>query len=71
MENKSLKNQKGKIDWLITLVPLFLIVGLCLLFFLLPDQSAKATGQLFSLFGDTMGAFYIVLGLGIFLIASA
>lgn len=69
MENQSLKSQKGKIDWMITLVPLFLIVGLCLLFFLLPDQSANATGKLFSLFGDTMGSFYIVLGLGVFLVA--
>jgi len=68
MDNKKL-TQKGKVDWMITLVPLFLIVGLCLLFFLLPEQSANATSQLFSLFGDTMGAFYLVVGLGVFLVA--
>lgn len=69
MKNKTLKPQKGQIDWLITLVPLILIVGLCLLFFLLPEQSANATNMLFSLFGDTMGSFYLVLGLGVFLVA--
>lgn len=69
MENKNLKGQTGKIDWMITLVPLIIVVALCLLFFLVPEQSAQVTGQLFSLFGDTMGSFYIVLGLGIFLVA--
>ena len=69
MENKSLKTQKGKIDWLITIVPLALVVVLCLLFFLVPGKSQNAIAQVNSLFGDTMGAFYIVVGLGIFLVA--
>ena len=37
--NKNITNTKGKIDWMITLVPLGIVIELCILFFLLPDQS--------------------------------
>ena len=36
--NKNITNTKGKIDWMITLVPLGIVIALCILFFLLPDQ---------------------------------
>ncbi len=60
-------NQKGKIDWMITLVPLALVVGMSLLFFFLPDQSNVVISQVRSLLGDTMGVYYLIIGLGIFL----
>ncbi len=56
-----------KIDWLITIVPLALIVGLSLLFFLLPEQSNVIIGQVRALLGDTMGVYYLIIGLGVFL----
>ena len=59
--------KKGKIDWMITLVPLALIVGLSVLFFLLPEQSNVVISQVRSLLGDTMGVYYLIIGLGIFL----
>ena len=68
MDNKPL-NQNKKVDWMITLVPLFLVVGLCLLFFLMPQQSNVVIAQIRSFLGDTMGSFYLVVGLGIFLVA--
>lgn len=69
MENNNLKNQKGKIDWLITLVPLVLVVTLCLLFFLMPEQSNTVINQVRFILGDTMGVYYLLIGLGIFLIS--
>ena len=36
MEKNMKDFERSKIDWLITLLPLIIIVGLCILFFLLP-----------------------------------
>ena len=33
------KKEQGKIDWMITLVPLAIVVALCVLFFFVPEQS--------------------------------
>ena len=56
-----------KIDWMVTLIPLGIISGLSILFFLFPRQSNIILSQVRFFFGDTMGTFYILLGLGIFL----
>ncbi len=61
--------KRGKIDWIITLVPLCIIVGLSLLFFILPEQSNSVINQVRFFLGDTMGSYYLVIGLGIFLIS--
>ena len=61
--------QKGRIDWLITIVPLALVVVLCLLFFLIPEASQSAITQINTFLGSKMGGFYIALGLSIFVIA--
>ena len=58
-----------KIDWFITLVPLFLIVLLCVLFFVWPVESNEYLGQIRYFFGDTLGSFYLVVGLGMFLLS--
>lgn len=62
-------SKKGTIDWLITIVPLAVVVGLGLLFFLMPEQSNRIISQIRFLFGDTLGVYYLVIGLGIFLIS--
>ena len=33
------KKERGKIDWMITLVPLAIVIALCVLFFFAPEQS--------------------------------
>ena len=64
------KEQKKKeIDWMITLVPLALIVALCIVFFFAPEQSNQVLGQIRFLFGDTFGTYYLVIGLGIFFLS--
>lgn len=67
MVNKS--ENKGKIDWMITLVPLALVVGLSVLFFFMPEQSNAVLSQIRFFFGDTFGTYYLIIGLGILLIS--
>ena len=62
-------SEKSKIDWMITLVPLIIVVGLCVLFFFAPEQSNIVLGEIRFFFGDTLGAYYLVIGLGIFLLS--
>ena len=60
---------KKRIDWMITLLPLILIGGLSILFFIAPEASNAVLSQVRFFFGDTLGTYYIVVGLGIFLIS--
>ena len=64
-----LSREKGKIDWLITLLPLAIIIALCILFFFMPEQSNAVLSQIRFFFGDTIGTYYLVIGLGIFLLS--
>lgn len=70
MNNNSNKNLiKKKVDWMITLVPFLLIVVLCILFFFMPDQSNAVLSQIRYFFGNTFGTYYLIIGLGIFLVS--
>ena len=59
------KKEHGKIDWMITLVPLAIVIALCVLFFLAPEQSNAVLSQIRFFLGDTFGTYYLVIGLGI------
>ena len=52
--------KEKKIDWIITLVPLAIIVALCILFFVLPEQSNAILSQVRFFFGDTFGSMEIL-----------
>lgn len=58
-----------KIDWMITLVPLILVVALCILFFIMPEQSNDVLSKVRYFFGDTFGIYYLIIGLGIFILS--
>lgn len=58
-----------KVDWMITLVPLGLVVFLSALFFLFPEQSNKTLSAIRFFLGDTLGLYYLIIGLGIFLVS--
>ncbi len=66
---KNPEKQKYHIDYIITLVPLGVVLALCILFFLLPDASNKVLSQIRFFFGDTFGTYYLVIGLGMFLLS--
>lgn len=64
---KDSKIEKSKIDWMITLIPFILIAGLCILFFIYPESSNEHLSKIRYFFGDSLGVYYLVIGLGIFL----
>lgn len=66
---KEEKHMNKKIDWMITLVPLILVVALCILFFFMPEQSNDVLSKVRYFFGDTFGVYYLIIGLGIFILS--
>lgn len=61
--------KKGRIDWLITLAPFIIIVALAALLFIFPEGSNKIIGQVRFFFGDTLGIYYLIIGLGVLIIS--
>lgn len=60
---------KEKIDWMVTLTPFVIIVGIAVLLFAMPDESNVVIGQIRFFFGDTLGLYYLVMGLGVMIIS--
>lgn len=67
--NHETTKTRQKIDWLITLVPLAIVVALCLVFFFLPEESNIILSKVRFFFGDTFGVYYLIIGLGIFIVS--
>ncbi len=67
MKNKP--KDKSRIDWMITLTPFVLIVGLAVCLFIFPEQANRVISQVRFFFGDTFGSYYLILGLGVLLIS--
>ncbi len=60
---------KGQIDWLLTLVPFVLIMGLALYLFKNPAEANDIIERVRFYFGDTMGSYYIIIGVVFFAIS--
>ena len=56
--------EKKRIDWIITLVPFFLNMGLAVYLFIFPEQANGIISQVRFFFGDTLGSYYIIIGIG-------
>lgn len=63
------KLKVNKIDWLITLVPFIIIMALAGVLFIFPNESNDIIGQVRFFFGDTLGFYYLVIGVGVLLIS--
>lgn len=50
-------------------MPLAIVVALCIVFFFAPEQSNAVLSRIRFFFGDTFGTYYLVIGLGIFLLS--
>lgn len=59
-------SKKRDIDWIITVVPLLIIILLCSLFIIMPKQSNLLLSQIRFFFGDKLGTYYLIIGLSIF-----
>lgn len=60
---------KRRIDWMVTLVPFVIIIGIAALLFMLPNESNAVIGQVRFFFGDTLGLYYLVMGLAVLVIS--
>lgn len=56
---------KSRIDWMITLIPFLLIMGVAAYLFIFPDQANGAIAQVRFFFGDTLGSYYLIIGLSV------
>lgn len=63
------KLKKGRIDWLITLAPFIIIMALAGVLFIFPDGSNEIISNVRFFFGNTLGIYYLVIGLGVLLIS--
>lgn len=61
--------ETNKIDWMVTIVPLVTILSLALLFFIFPEQSNNVLSKIRYFFGDTLGVYYLIFGLAIFILS--
>ena len=62
-------SEKKRIDWMITLVPFFIIMAIAVLLFVFPDHSNDVIARIRFFFGDTLGIYYVILGIGILLVS--
>ena len=60
---------RSRIDWMITLVPFILIMGLAAYLFAFPEEANGVIGQVRFFFGDTMGSYYLLMGLGVLIVS--
>lgn len=58
----------GRLDLPLIIVPLVIVIALCAVFIISPEQSTGVTDRIRDFLGNDLGAFYIVIGLGIVLI---
>lgn len=56
--------ETNKIDWMITLVPFILIMALALYLFTFPEQANEVISKVRFFFGDTLGSYYLIIGIG-------
>ena len=69
MSNKTGTVNKKRIDWLITLVPFIIIMALAGYLFAFPEQANSTIEDIRFFFGDTLGAFYILMGIGVLIVS--
>lgn len=65
MENA--KNLRNQTDWFAMIVPLCIVIILCIVFMILPEQSTIMLQTIRGFLGDAGSIYYALLGLGIFL----
>ncbi len=69
MNNLWLKLKNSKIDWMITIVPLVIIIILCILFITMPTQSNNILSKIRFFFGDKLGSYYLIIGIVVLILA--
>ncbi len=65
MKQSSFRSLLSQLDLFITLVPFFIIVLLCALFMMHPESSSATLESIRFFFGDQLGSYYLLIGLGV------
>lgn len=60
---------KKRIDWMLTLVPFICIIGIAFFLFMFPERSNVIINQVRFFLGDTLGVYYLLIGVGVLLIS--
>lgn len=60
---------KKKIDWMVTLIPFMIIVGIAAVLFVFPKQANMVISQVRFFLGDTLGIYYLILGMTVLIIS--
>ena len=63
------KLKNGRIDWLITLAPFIIIIALAGVLFIFPDKSNNIISNIRYFLGDTLGIYYLIIGVCVLLIS--
>ena len=63
------KLKSSRIDWLITLAPFIIIMALAGVLFAFPDASIDIISKVRYFFGNTMGIYYLIIGIGVLVIS--
>jgi len=69
MSEKQRTAEKGRIDWIITLVPFILIMALAVYLFIFPEQANGVISQVRFFLGDTLGSYYLIIGIGVLIVS--
>ena len=64
-----MQDRKNQIDWMITIIPFVTILFLFCTFVLAPKESNAILTKVRFFLGDTMGTYYLIIGLFIFLVS--
>ena len=65
------KKQQPQIDWLISIIPIILVILLCIYFTTDPQGANLWIAQIRFYFTDTFGLYYLAIGLAVFLFSLA
>ena len=68
-DNRHVTADSSRIDWMVTLVPFILIMALAVYLFMAPEQANGVISQVRFFFGDTVGLYYLVIGLGVLIVS--
>ena len=66
---KEKQKEENTIDWIITSIPVAFVIILCLIFFVIPEKSNEILSKIRFFLGDSLGSYYLIIGLGIFVIS--
>lgn len=64
MENKQGKQLRDRLDLSTMIIPLIIVVALCVVFTLVPEQSQNFLWIIRNFLGNDMGVYYVLLGVG-------